>query len=324
MTVLVTGAAGFVGFHTINALIDRGDPVIGVDNLNSYYAPSLKQARLDSLSERDGFDFIHLDIADHEGLKKTLDGRGVDRIIHLAAQAGVRYSLENPFAYAAANLVGHLSMLELCRALKPVHMVYASSSSVYGGNVKIPFAETDMTDDPASLYGATKKADELMSRSYAHLYGLPLTGLRFFTVYGPWGRPDMAYWIFTKAILEGSPIRLFNEGKMGRDFTYIDDCVAGVLAALDRPPASATPPHRVYNLGNNHPEELLSLVTILETALGKEAEKILEPMQPGDVERTWADPTRAQAELGFAASTSLETGLNRFVEWYRAHGPFDG
>jgi len=323
MAVLVTGAAGFVGFHTTNALLDRGDAVIGVDNLNDYYPPALKHARLDRLTQREGFDFVHLDIAEHDALMAAVANRGVDRIVHLAAQAGVRYSLENPFAYAKANLVGHLSILELARALEPRHTVYASSSSVYGGNTKIPFAETDMTDDPASLYGATKKADELMSRSYARLYGLPLTGLRFFTVYGPWGRPDMAYWIFTKAIEEGRPIRLFNQGQMGRDFTYIDDCVAGVLAALDRPPAGDGPPHRVYNLGNNRPEELLRLVEILETALGRTADKQLEPMQPGDVERTWADPTRAEADLGFRATTPLDVGLGAFVDWYRAHGPFE-
>ncbi|MEL7029743.1 MAG: NAD-dependent epimerase/dehydratase family protein [Pseudomonadota bacterium] len=323
MAILVTGAAGFVGFHTTNALLDRGEQVIGVDNLNAYYAPSLKQARLDALTAREGFDFVRLDIAEHHELVGAVADRGVDRIVHLAAQAGVRYSLENPFAYAKANLVGHLSILELARTIKPKHLVYASSSSVYGGNTKIPFAETDMTDDPASLYGATKKADELMSQSYARLYGLPVTGLRFFTVYGPWGRPDMAYWIFTKAILEGRPIRLFNQGQMGRDFTYIDDCVAGVIAALDQPPADRSPSHRVYNLGNNHPEELLKLVQVLEGALGREAEKTLEPMQPGDVERTWADPSRAEDELGFSASTSLEEGLAKFVAWYQEHGPFD-
>ncbi|MEO1311887.1 MAG: NAD-dependent epimerase/dehydratase family protein [Pseudomonadota bacterium] len=322
MTVLVTGAAGFIGAAVSHALLDRGEAVLGVDNLNDYYRRSLKDARLARLEKRAGFSFQKLDLADADALKAAAQAAGVDRIVHLAAQAGVRYSIENPFAYVASNLQGHVSVLELARAIEPSHTVYASSSSVYGGNTKTPFAEDDVTVDPVSLYGATKMSDELLSNSYARLYGTPLTGLRFFTVYGEWGRPDMAYWIFTEKMLRGETIRVFNNGKMGRDFTYIADVVAGILAALDAP-ASGTPPHRVYNIGNDRPEELMTLITSIETALGAEAVKSFEPMQPGDVERTWADITRARSELGYDPKTPLEEGVARFVDWYRREGPFE-
>jgi len=316
MTILLTGAAGFIGFHTAKALAARGERVVGVDNLNAYYDPALKDARLAELANIEGFSFEKADIADAARLVAIAREAKVDRIVHLAAQAGVRYSLENPFAYVESNLTGHVAVLEAARAIAPQHTVYASSSSVYGGNTKAPFAETDVADDPVSLYGATKKSDELLSQSYARLYGLTLTGLRFFTVYGPWGRPDMAYWIFAERIAEGRPIDVFNEGRMARDFTYIDDIVAGVLAALDHPPADRTPPHRVYNLGNDRPEALTSLIEAVETAMGAKAEKVMKPMQPGDVERTWADISRAREELGYAPKTALKDGIAAFAEWY--------
>ncbi|MEM8988430.1 MAG: SDR family NAD(P)-dependent oxidoreductase [Pseudomonadota bacterium] len=319
MAVLVTGAAGFIGFHTSKALLDKGQEVVGVDNLNDYYPPKLKRDRLAQLTNREGFRFIEADIADHDALTAALENAEIEHIVHLAAQAGVRYSIENPFAYVRSNLMGHVCILELARALKPRHTVYASSSSVYGANEKTPFSETDMTDAPVSLYGATKKSDELLSASYAKLYKTPLTGLRFFTVYGPWGRPDMAYWLFTKAILAGEPIRVFNHGKMARDFTYIDDIVDGVLAALAKPPTDPETPHKVYNLGNNTPEPLGKLIGTLENALGREAEKRMEPMQKGDVERTWADLARSGPDLGFQPKIKLEDGLQRFVDWYRAY-----
>jgi len=323
LTVLVTGAAGFIGAAVSHALLDRGDAVLGVDAMNDYYRPALKAARLARLEARDGFAFARLDIADHDALRAAVAGRGVGRIVHLAAQAGVRYSIEAPFAYARSNLDGQLSLLELARTLEPAHTVYASSSSVYGANTKIPFAEDDVVRDPASFYGATKIAGEHMASAYARLYGLPLTGLRFFTVYGEWGRPDMAYWIFTEKVLRGEPIQIFNGGRMGRDFTYVDDIVAGVLAALDRPAAGA-PPHRVYNLGNDRPEELGDLVALVEQATGKTAEKEYLGMQKGDVERTWADISRARAELGYDPKTPLAEALPRFVDWYRREGPFEG
>ncbi len=322
MAVLVTGAAGFIGASVSRALIARGETVLGVDNLNDYYRPALKAARLAGLQTLKGFAFAELDIADADALKKAARAAGVDRIVHLAAQAGVRYSIENPFAYVQSNLKGHVCVLELARDLEPKHTVYASSSSVYGGNTKTPFAENDVTTDPVSLYGATKMSDEMLSNSYSRLYSLPLTGLRFFTVYGEWGRPDMAYWIFTEKILRGEPIRVFNQGKMGRDFTYIDDIVAGVLAALDRP-AAGEPPHRIYNLGNDQPEELMTLIETVEAALGMTAEKQFEPMQLGDVERTWADVSRARAELGYDPKTPLAEGIPAFVDWYRKEGPFE-
>lgn len=318
MTVLVTGAAGFIGSHVCRRLLDRGEAVIGVDNLNTYYDPRLKQARLARLEDRTGFSFHRLDIADEGVLASTLAGKNVRRVVHVAAQAGVRHSLENPRAYARSNLCGHLEILEFCRSQPDFeHLVYASSSSVYGGNTKVPFSETDPVDRPVSLYAATKKADELMSYAYSHLYGIPQTGLRFFTVYGPWGRPDMAYWIFTRAILEGQPIRVFNRGEMWRDFTYIDDIVDGVVAVLDKPPAGEGAPHRVYNIGNNNPVKLTDFIDVLERLTGRKAERRHEPMQPGDVERTYADIDALVRDFGFRPHTSIEDGLAKFVDWYR-------
>ena len=319
MSVLVTGVAGFIGYHTAKALLDRGEAVLGIDNVNDYYDVGLKQARLDRLQGRNGFVFRKVDIADPAAVvAAAAEAPGaIDRIVHLAAQAGVRHSLTHPFAYVNSNLTGHLSMLELARSLKGLrHMVYASSSSVYGGNTKLPFAAEDRVDHPVSLYAATKKADELMSHAYSHLYGIPQTGLRFFTVYGPWGRPDMALYLFTEAILAGRPITVFNHGDMKRDFTYIDDIVAGVLASLDRPPQGPAP-HRVYNIGNNRAEPLLRLIEVLEQALGRKAVKQLEPMQPGDVKETAADISDLQRDTGFAPSTPIDVGVPRFVAWYR-------
>ncbi len=322
MTVLVTGAAGFIGYHVSAALLARGDSVVGVDDLNGYYDTGLKQARLDRLTPDPRFVFHQLDIAARGALAAVRRDSRLDRVVHLAAQPGVRYSLENPFAYERSNLAGHLEVLELCRGHSDfVHLVYASSSSVYGGNSKLPFAEADRVDRPASLYGATKKAGELMSHTYSHLYRVPATGLRFFTVYGPWGRPDMAYYSFTKAILAGEPIRVFNHGRMKRDFTYIDDVVKGVLAALDRPPGDEgeSAPHRVYNIGNNRSEPLLRFIEVLERVTGGKAQIELAPMQPGDMEDTFADITASRRDLGFAPSTTIEQGLARFVEWFRAY-----
>ncbi|HKF70926.1 MAG TPA: NAD-dependent epimerase/dehydratase family protein [Stellaceae bacterium] len=323
MTVLVTGAAGFIGFHVAAALAHAGERVLGVDNLSPYYDVRLKEARLAELRGLSGFAFERLDIAERGALGKLLSGqRDIDRVVHLAAQAGVRYSLIEPRAYVSANLVGHLEVLEACRGISSLkHLVYASSSSVYGGNTKLPFSESDSVDTPQSLYAATKKADELMSHCYAHLYRMPTSGIRFFTVYGPWGRPDMAAWLFTKAILAGEPITLFNNGKMRRDFTYIDDVVAGVLACLSKPPAdaSAVPPHRVYNLGNHRSEELERFVAVLERALGKPARRDLVRMQPGDVIATYADIDAASREFGFSPKTTIDEGLPRFVQWYRGY-----
>jgi len=320
MTILVTGAAGFIGFHVATALLARGETVIGVDNLNDYYTPALKEARLEQLRLNEGFEFHKIDIADHEKLKTATAKSSITDIVHLAAQAGVRYSLENPFAYAASNLTGHLSILELARVIEPNHMVYASSSSVYGANEKTPFAEADRTDTPVSLYGATKKADENLSVSYAQLYQLPLTGLRFFTVYGPWGRPDMAYWIFTEKILKGETINIFNKGDMARDFTYVDDIVDGVLAALAKPPGKAEHHHRIFNLGNDHPEKLMDLVTLLETELGIAAKKSMLGMQKGDVKRTWADVSNARKVLGYEPKVQLAKGISRYIKWRREIG----
>jgi len=321
MTILVTGAAGFIGYHLCEHLLARGDTVLGVDNVNDYYDVGLKEARLARLQAQPGFSFARLDIADHEALAARARQAGdVRRVVHLAAQAGVRYSLDHPFAYVQANLVGHMSVLEMCRHLPDFeNLVYASSSSVYGGNTKLPFAVEDRVDTPVSLYAATKRADELMSHAYAHLYRIPQTGLRFFTVYGPWGRPDMALYIFTKAILAGEPIRVFNHGDMMRDFTYVDDIIAGVVASLDTPPADAagTPPHRLYNIGNHRSEPLLRLIEVLEGALGRKAETILEPMQPGDVKETFADITAISRDLGYRPTTPIDVGVPRFVEWYR-------
>jgi len=316
MRVLVTGAAGFIGAATSEALLRRGDDVVGVDNVNDYYPPALKRARLERLTPHRGFSFHELDIADHAALTRAATGH-FDLIIHLAAQAGVRYSIENPFAYARSNLDGHLSVMEVGRRLKTPHFVYASSSSVYGANKQVPFSEEDRVDAQVSFYGATKKANEAMSSSYARLYSMPMTGLRFFTVYGPWGRPDMAYLIFTEKMLKGEPIEIFNEGRMGRDFTYIDDIVDGVLAASARPPGEGEAFHRVFNLGNDSPEELMTLVTLLEKELGIEAIKVFRGMQKGDVERTWADISKARALLGYAPKVSLAEGIARTIAWRR-------
>ncbi len=320
MSVLVTGAAGFIGFSTSKALLQRGEQVIGVDSLNDYYPVALKEARLAELGRFRDFRFHRLDIAERGALGRLLAGAGgVDRVIHLAAQAGVRYSLVNPHAYISANIAGQLEVLEACRQLPRLHhLVFASSSSVYGGNTKLPFAITDPVDTPHSLYAATKKADELMGYCYAHLHRLPMTALRFFTVYGPWGRPDMAAWIFTEAILAGRPVRLFNHGDMQRDFTYIDDIVAGVVAALDRPPVDdGAPPYRLYNLGNHRSEKLTRFIALLEAALGRKAMIELAPMEPGDVPATYADISETVRDLGFAPTIPIDDGLPRFVAWYR-------
>jgi UDP-glucuronate 4-epimerase len=323
MTVLVTGAAGFIGMHTSAALLRRGEPVIGVDNLNPYYSVALKQARLAELQALPGFSFHQLDLAERGAVAALLQQHPeIDRVIHLAAQAGVRHSLIDPHAYISANIVAQLEILEGCRHMKRLtHLVYASSSSVYGGNTKLPFAIDDPVDTPQSLYAATKKADELMAYCYAHLYRLPTTGLRFFTVYGPWGRPDMAAWIFTEAILADRPIRLFNYGKMRRDFTYVDDIVKGVLACLDRPPADngSEPPCRLYNLGNHRSEELRRFIGLIEKAVGRPAAIELAPMQPGDVPATYADIAASERDLGFAPTTSIDEGIPRFVDWFRAY-----
>ncbi|MGD2132607.1 MAG: NAD-dependent epimerase/dehydratase family protein [Maricaulaceae bacterium] len=318
---LVTGAAGFIGYHTCEALLAAGEEVLGVDNLNRYYPVALKQARLERLQRHAGFSFQIVDIANHDALVKSCRPNDVDVVIHLAAQAGVRHSLSKPFDYAAANLTGHLSVLEFCRhAAREPLLVYASSSSVYGGNTKVPFSETDPVDTPVSLYAATKRADELMSSAYASLYGLRQIGLRFFTVYGPWGRPDMAYWSFADAILKGEPIRVFNNGDLKRDFTYIDDITKGVVATATQAPAlDPERPHKVYNIGNHEPVGLLRFIELLEERLGKTAEKIMEPMQPGDVYETYADIDAIRADYGFEPTTSLEDGLTKFVDWFKAY-----
>lgn len=318
MAILVTGAAGFIGSRVSELLLARGEDVIGIDNVNAYYDPALKEARLVPLLARKNFTFIRADIADVDAVSGAVRGRAVDRVVHLAAQAGVRYSLEDPRAYIRSNIAGHLEILELCRHLKDFkHLVYASSSSVYGGNEKVPFSESDRVDTPVSLYAATKKTDELMGHVYAHLFDIPQTGLRYFTVYGPLGRPDMAYWSFTKNIIDGKPIRVFNNGEMWRDFTYIDDIVKGTVVALDTPPAANTARHRVYNIGNNQPEKLSRFIGILEEIIGTKAIQEMAPMQPGDVVRTYADTTAIERDFGFKPSTSLETGLGEFVSWYK-------
>jgi UDP-glucuronate 4-epimerase len=319
--VLLTGAAGFIGFHVAQALLDAGISIVGIDNLNAYYQVSLKQARLKQLENREGFTFYQTDIADHLALLAVPTANQADVIVHLAAQAGVRYSLENPFAYAQSNLLGHLSVLELARhSQKKPRLVYASSSSVYGANSKAPFSEEDRVDNPVSLYAATKRSDELLSESYSSLYGISQIGLRFFTVYGPWGRPDMAYWSFTRDIIEGRPIRVFNNGDLERDFTYVDDIVAGVVSTTLNQPASGNDRlHRIYNIGNNRPVRLMRFIEILEQAIGRKAEKIFETMQPGDVRATYANIDALARDYGFSPRTRLEEGIPRFVEWYRAY-----
>jgi len=326
--ILVTGAAGFIGAALSRALLERGERVIGIDNFNDYYDPALKHARVGTLAGfGDRFTMLPLDFGDTAALDAALEERRFDRIVHLGAQAGVRYSLINPHAYAHSNLTGHLNLLETARHRGVRHMVYASSSSVYGGNDSFPFRVEDRVDHPVSLYAATKKSNELMSEAYAHLYRIPLTGLRFFTVYGPWGRPDMAAWIFTRKILAGEPIPVFNHGRMRRDFTYIDDIVAGVMAVLDHPPADdgaekaggSTQPHALYNIGNNRSEELGRLIEALEAACGRPAVRDYQPMQPGDVVATAADISAIERDLGFQPTTSIEVGIPRFVEWYRGY-----
>ncbi|WP_091532519.1 NAD-dependent epimerase [Fontimonas thermophila] len=332
MNVLLTGAAGFIGLHTAQALLARGDVVFGCDNLNDYYDPALKEARLALLREQAGFRFVRLDLVDASALETVFRDFVPDAVIHLAAQAGVRYSLTHPRAYIDSNLVGFANLLECCRHHPVRHLVFASSSSVYGANTKVPFAVTDPTDHPVSLYAATKKANEAMAHAYSDLYRIPTTGLRFFTVYGPWGRPDMAYYAFTKAILEGRPIDVFNGGDMERDFTYIDDIVDGIVRVLDRPPQpdatwSGDPPvlgrsrapYRLYNIGNHAPVKLLRFIELLEQLTGRRADKRFKPMAAGDVHRTYADVDDLMRDVGFCPHTPIETGLSRFVEWYRQY-----
>ncbi len=330
--VLVTGAAGFIGSHLCKRLLDRGDQVLGLDNLNDYYDVSLKDNRLKQLTDKDNFTFIKCDISDRSSMETLFADYKFDAVVNLAAQAGVRYSLTNPHAYIDANLVGFMNILEGCRHQQIGHLVYASSSSVYGANTNLPFSVHDNIDHPVSLYAASKKANELMAHTYAHLYGLPCTGLRFFTVYGPWGRPDMALFLFTKAILAGEPIDVFNHGRMRRDFTYIDDIIEGVIRVTDQParpnpewsgdnpdPGTSAAPYRVYNIGNNNPVELMHLIETLEKSLGKVAVKNYMPIQPGDVPATWADVDALSNDVGFRPATSIEDGVERFVEWYKGY-----
>jgi len=324
MSILLTGAAGFIGFHVAKALLDRGERVVGIDNVNDYYDVRLKEARLDRLRIYPGFDFAKLDVADRDGILALVEGhRDLRSVIHLAAQAGVRYSLENPYAYVDANVMGTLVMFEAARRIDGLTgITYASSSSVYGANRQQPFGVDDRVDEPVSLYAATKRSCELLAHTYSHLYGLPATGLRFFTVYGPWGRPDMAAYLFTSAILAGRPIKVFNNGKMARDFTYIDDIVAGTIAAHDRPSGGEVR-HRIYNLGNHRPEKLLDFIAVIERALGRTAQKQLLPLQPGDVPESFADITASRHDLGFDPKTTIEVGLARFVEWYKEYHRID-
>ncbi len=328
--VLVTGAAGFIGFHLSQRLLERGDTVVGIDNLNPYYDVSLKQDRLAQLQKQAGFSFYKLDLANREGMADLFAKESLALVVNLAAQAGVRYSLENPHAYIDSNLVGFTNILEGCRHSHIKHLVFASSSSVYGVNKKVPFSVQDNVDCPISLYAATKKANELMAHAYSHLYRIPMTGLRFFTVYGPWGRPDMALFLFTKAILEGQPINVFNSGNMQRDFTYIDDVVEGVVRAMDSIPQpengestkleeSSLVPYKLYNIGNNQPIQLLKLIEIIETCLGKKAIKNMLPMQPGDVPITYADVDDLIRDVGFKPNTPIEVGVEQFVNWYRSY-----
>ncbi|MDQ8757215.1 NAD-dependent epimerase/dehydratase family protein [Sphingosinicella sp. LHD-64] len=329
MTILVTGAAGFIGFHVSRSLMARGDSVLGIDSINDYYDPNLKQRRIAELNRLNSGNFLfeRVDFSDHVALEAALAPHDFDHIIHLGAQAGVRYSIDNPRAYIQSNLVGHLNLLEVARHRKTANFVYASSSSVYGNNKTLPFRVDDRVDQPVSLYAATKKSDELISETYAHLYRLPQTGLRFFTVYGPWGRPDMAMWIFTRKILASEPIQVFNYGNMRRDFTYIDDIVTGILACLDTPsrddgslkPGGSVSPHRIYNIGNNRPEDLMHMIALLEETCGRKAILEMLPMQPGDVPETFADIEALSRDLDFSPTTSIEEGIPRFVEWYRSY-----
>jgi UDP-glucuronate 4-epimerase len=332
MKVLVTGAAGFIGFQVARRLLERGDEVTGLDNLNAYYDPTLKQARLARLVEHPRFSFVKLDLADRPGMEALFAKGGFARVVHLAAQAGVRYSIENPHAYVDSNLVGFLHILEGCRHHGIGHLVYASSSSVYGANTSMPFSVHDNVDHPLSLYAASKKANELMAHVYASLYGVPVTGLRFFTVYGPWGRPDMALFLFTRAILAGEPIDVYNHGHHKRDFTYVDDIVEGVVRTLDRvpqpnpawsgdrpDPGTSPWPYRLYNIGNNRPVELLRYIEVIERCIGRVAEKRFLPMQPGDVPETCADVDDLARDVGYAPATPIEEGIPRFIEWYRSY-----
>lgn len=332
MKIMVTGAAGFIGFHVSKRLLERGDEVLGVDNLNDYYDVSLKEARLDQLHQHDGFSMHRVDLADREGMARVFAETRPQRVINLAAQAGVRYSIQNPHAYVDSNLVGFINVLEGCRHNGVEHLVYASSSSVYGSNKNLPFSVSDSVDHPVSLYAATKKANELMAHSYSHLYRIPTTGLRFFTVYGPWGRPDMAAFLFAKAILEGRPIDIYNHGKMRRDFTYIDDIVTGVVRTLDSvpqpdpdydavhpSPERSAAPYRIYNIGNHQTVELDYFVELIEKRLGKAAIKNYMEIQPGDVEETCADVDALIRDVGFSPATPIETGINNFVDWYLEH-----
>lgn len=330
--LVVTGAAGFIGFHISRKLLDMGYYVIGLDNLNDYYDPGLKKSRLDILLQHPNFVFYKGDLKDKIAVDKVFETHRPSHVIHLAAQAGVRFSVENPFAYVDSNLIGFMNVLEACRNYPVEHLLYASSSSVYGGSKVVPFSTNQNVDHPVSLYAATKKANELMAHSYSHLFSIPTTGLRFFTVYGPWGRPDMAYFSFTKAIFEGRPIRVFNHGQMERDFTYIDDIVEGVIRLIDRPPSpnpdwdearhglnTSFAPYKIYNIGNNQPVNLLQFINVLEEKIGKVAEKVYLDMQPGDVLRTYADVSDLERDIGFRPSTSIEEGLRRFVEWYKEY-----
>jgi UDP-glucuronate 4-epimerase len=332
MKILLTGAAGFIGSTTTHRLLARGDTVVGLDNLNDYYDVRLKQDRLARLTPHERFRFVQLDVADRDGMARLFSEERFDRVVHLAAQAGVRYSLQNPHAYIDSNIVGFMNVLEGCRHNGVQHLAYASSSSVYGGNTKMPFSEYDSVDHPVSLYAATKKANELMAHTYSHLFGLPTTGLRFFTVYGPWGRPDMALFLFTKAILEGRPIDVFNHGRMQRDFTYVDDIVEGVIRVLDHvatpdpayradapDPGGSNAPYRVFNIGNHNPVPLLDFIGCIEDALGMQAEKNLLPLQDGDVPATYADVEALTAWTGFKPATDIRTGIGRFVAWYRSY-----
>lgn len=331
MRILVTGAAGFIGSHLARRLIERGDEVLGYDNLNDYYDPQLKRDRLARIVPAQGFRFVEASLEDRDAMDRAFADFRPERVVNLAAQAGVRYSLQNPRAYVDSNLVGFINILEACRHNGVEHLVYASSSSVYGANRELPFRVEHSVDHPVSLYAATKKANELMAHTYSHLYGLPTTGLRFFTVYGPWGRPDMALFLFTRKILAGEPIEVFNHGRHSRDFTYIDDIVEGVIRTLDRPPqasddaallaspATSTAPYRVYNIGSHRPVELLRYIEVLEDCLGRRAERRLVPMQPGDVPDTYADVEALQRDTGYAPSTPVEVGVAKFVEWYRGY-----
>ena len=337
MKVLVTGAAGFIGSTLAHRLLDRGDQVFGYDNLNDYYEVSLKHARLARLTSREGFSFVQASLEDRAAMEKAFADFVPDRVVNLAAQAGVRYSLENPRAYIDSNIIGFLNVLECCRAAKLEHLLYASSSSVYGANTKLPFAVGDSVDHPVSLYAATKKSNELMAHTYSHLFGLPTTGLRFFTVYGPWGRPDMALFLFTRRILAGEPIDVFNHGHHTRDFTYIDDIVEGVVRTLDRvpqadpdfdparpDPGSSSAPYRLYNIGNHQPVQLLRYIEVIEEALGRKATLNLLPMQPGDVPDTEADVATLARDTGYSPTTPVEVGVRRFVDWYRSYYGADG